>query len=70
MTTGLAASAPAPCTPAAAVPVRWNDHASRSEDTLAAEIADTASRVLARSPFGYAHVPEGVAAPAKALVAG
>jgi hypothetical protein len=50
--------------------VRWNDHASRSDDTFAEEIVDAAFRVLARSPFGYAHVPEGVAAPAKALVAG
>jgi hypothetical protein len=39
--------------------------------SLAAEIVDPgASRVLSRSPFGYAHVPAGVAAPAKALVVG
>ena len=70
-TTGLAASAPAPCTPAAAVPVRWNDHASRSEATFAAVITDpAASLVLPASPFGSAHVPVGVAAPAKALVVG
>ncbi len=71
VTTGLAASAPAPCTPAAAVPVMWNDHASRSEATFAAEITDpAASRVLPPSPFGYAHVPDGVAAPANPLVDG
>ena len=36
-----------------------------------AEIADpAASRVLSRSPLGYAHVPAGVTAPVKALVDG
>ena len=48
-----------------------NVHASRSVPTFAAEIRDpVASRVLARSPLGYAHDPAGRAAPANVLVAG
>jgi len=48
-----------------------NVQASRSRDTFADEIAEpAASRVLARSPFGYGHDPFGAAAPRKSLVAG
>ncbi len=70
-TTGAAASDPAYLTPVAAVPASLNVHASRSVPTFAAEIRDpAASRVLARSPFGYAHDPAGRAAPANVLLAG
>jgi len=48
-----------------------NVHASRSLDTFADVMAEpAASRVLARSPFGYAHDPDGAAAPWKVVVAG
>src|SRR6202042_1871142 len=58
VTTGAAASEPyvgAACT---ADPVSLNAHACRSPDTLAEEITDpAATRVFARSPFGYGHDP-------------
>ena len=70
-TTGGAVSEPSPATPAAAVPVSLNAHASRSPDTFAAEIAESgASLVLARSPFGYGHDPDGAAAPGNAVLTG
>src|SRR6516225_6321595 len=70
-TTGAAANAPVFCTPAAAVPVSLKLQASRSEATFADEMADpAASRVLARSPFGYGQEPDGVAAPWKLVVVG
>jgi hypothetical protein len=53
------------------VPARRNAHASRSDDTFVEEIVvPAATRVLARSPFGYAQVPLGVDAPVKVLVVG
>jgi hypothetical protein len=70
-TTGGAVSAPRLWTPAAAVPVSLNAHASRSPDTFAAEItASGAFLVLARSPFGSGHDPDGAAAPANAVLTG
>jgi hypothetical protein len=70
-TTGAAANEPAPDTPAAAVPVSLNVHASFSDATFEEEIRDpAASRELARSPFGYAEAPAGVAAPVNALEVG
>jgi hypothetical protein len=48
-----------------------NVHASFSDATFDNEIADpTASLVLPRSPFGYAHDPAGRAALENVLVAG
>src|ERR1700726_3935107 len=70
-TTGAAANEPAPFTPFAAVPDSLNVHASLSDATFDEEIRDpTASRVLARSPFGNAHDPVGAAAPANVLDVG
>ena len=70
-TTGAAVSEPILETPAAAVPDSLNAHASRSADTFADEIAEPgASLVLARSPFGYGHDPDGAAAPGNAVLAG
>jgi hypothetical protein len=70
-TTGAAANEPEPDTPVAAVPVSLNVHASFSDATFDDEIRDpTASRVLVRSPFGYAHDPAGGAAPANVLDVG
>jgi len=69
VTTGAAASDPTLDTPVAAVPVSLNVHASFRDAMFADEIRDpAASRVLARSPFGYAPDPAGRAAPAKVLV--
>jgi hypothetical protein len=48
-----------------------NVHASRSPDTFAADMVESgASLVLAMSPFGYGHDPDGTAAPGNASVAG
>src|SRR6516225_5147601 len=70
-TTGAAANAPVFPTPAAAVPVSLKLQASRSEATFADVMADpAASRVLARSPFGYGQEPDGAAAPWKLVVTG
>src|SRR3954463_1091383 len=70
-TTGAAASEPVAPTPAAAWPASLKLHASRSRDTFAEEIIEpAASRVLARSPFGYGHDPDAVGAPLKTVVAG
>ena len=45
--------------------------ASRRLDTFADDTEEpAASRVLARSPFGYGHDPDGAAAPGNLLVAG
>jgi hypothetical protein len=60
-----------PDTPVAAVPDSLNVHASFSDATFDDEIRDpTASLVLPRSPFGYAHDPAGWAAPENVLVVG
>ena len=57
-TTGFAASDPYGATPVAAFPVSLNVHACASLDTFADEIVEpVASRVFARSPFGYGHEP-------------
>ena len=70
-TTGAAVSEPEYDTPAAALPVSSNDQASLSCDTLADEITEPgATLVLARSPFGYGHCPEGAVAPGKVVVNG
>jgi len=70
-TTGFAASEPAYSRLVAAWPESWNDHASLSLDTLAPVITEpAASLVLARSPFGYGHDPDGVAAPGSRLLVG
>ena len=53
------------------MPVSLNAQASRRVDTSAAEIAESgASLVLAMSPFGYGHAPDGAAAPGNAVLAG
>jgi hypothetical protein len=53
------------------VPDSLNVQASLSLDTLAEEIVEpAASRVLARSPFGYGHDPDGAAASLKTVLAG
>ena len=58
-------------TPAAARPASLNVQASRSPDTFAAEIAEPgAFLVLAMSPFGYGHDPEGAAAPGNVVLTG
>ena len=70
-TTGGAVSEPVAETPAAAGPASLNVQASRSPDTFAAEIAEPgASLVLAMSPFGYGHDPEGAAAPGNVVLTG
>ena len=71
-TTGAAASEPAPFTrsPRAAGQLE-RPRLLAAGATLAAVIVEpVASRVLARSPFGYGHDPDGRAAPANVLVAG
>ena len=70
-TTGGAVSEPSPETPAAAGPVSLNAQASRRLDTFAAEIAESgATLVLAMSPSGDGHDPDGAAAPANAVLTG
>src|SRR5215469_9758076 len=47
-------------TPPSGLLVTWKDQACLSCDTLAEEIVEPgACRVLARSPFGYGHEPDG-----------
>ncbi len=69
-TTGFAASDPYGATPVAAFPVSLNVHASASLDTFADEIVEpVASRVFARSPFGYGQAAEVAVAGAAAALA-
>ena len=53
------------------MPASLKAQASRSPDTFDDEITDPgASLVLARSPFGYGHCPEGEVAPGNVVVTG
>ena len=69
VTTGAAVNEPAYDTAAAASPASSNAQVSRSCDTFADEITEPgASLVLASSPFGYGHCPEGDAVPGNLVV--